>query len=122
MIKILLFFITLSFLSYSQDKSNYLDFLANNTSINLEKLNQYDKIYFVRFDYCSGSNYCGKNNFHLLVDTSKMSNTLFIIDTIVSKSRLPLYMSNKNIIYVDRNKLMRKGLFFSKTILIEKKN
>lgn len=116
MIKYFIWF--LPFCGFSQTKQDYVNFIEEFTPLTVNEIDNYSKIYFVRFDYCSGTDYCGKQNFSKLVDTTAMTSTLFLVDTLYQKSILPSYMCNKNIIYISREKLERKGIFSNHTILL----
>lgn len=102
-------------------KLEHLKFITNNSDISIDSVTQFKQIYFVRFDYCSSSKFCGKNMFIELLDETNMPNTLFIVDTAAIRNNLPSKMLNKKVIYVSREEMMRSGLFCGYTILVNSK-
>ncbi len=113
---------SLTFLVNAQlSKDKHLQFIADNSILTLNSLKDFDQIYFVRFDYCGASKYCGKSKFTDLLDSTPMTKTLFVIDTAFSKNEMPSIMENKTIIYVDRERMMRAGLFSGRTALLRSK-
>lgn len=99
-------------------KELHLRFIEENSKLDMDSILQFELIYFVRFDYCTSTENCGKNNFKNLLKQTEMSSTLFIIDTAAAKYELPSILLNKKIIYVDRERMMRNGLFSGHTVLI----
>lgn len=118
---LLLFFIFSSELYAQLSKFEHLKFIARNSLISLDSVTQFEQIYFVRFDYCGSSKFCGKNMFIELIDDTDMPNILFVVDTANVKNELPEKMCNKKIIYVSREEMMRSGLFCGNTIHVQSK-
>lgn len=118
---VLLSFIIFSELHAQLSKMDHLKFITKNSDISMDSVTQFKQIYFVRFDYCGSSKFCGKNMFIELLDETNMSNTLFIVDTAAVRNELPDKMLNKKVVFVNREEMMRSGLFCGYTILVNSK-
>jgi len=119
---LILLFLCIYFGIFAQlSKEMHLKFISENTGVTHDSLVHFQKIYFVRFDYCGATQFCGKVKFVELLNETTMPNTLFVVDTALFKSELPSIMNNKQIVFVNREKMKRSGLFSGHTALIESK-